>query len=227
MTNVRFCGIIMTERSVIYRRKLMPRVSARNREQYLQERREAIVDAAIEVFGKKGFDKANVEDIAKAADIGKGTVYLYFKSKEEIFSAIVGERTLLPKMTQMMAIGDVPLEEALTRIAESYLEYAREHLSVFRLVLTDSHRFPAHAEQVYTGIILRGCQMLANLLKEQIKAKKIRKLDDPFVTARAFLGMLTTYVLTQEILGGKRFTPLKPAVWVKEVVRLFLDGVRK
>jgi AcrR family transcriptional regulator len=205
---------------------MSPRVSAKHRDQHQQERRGSILDAAIEVFDEKGFDRANVEAIARAAGIGKGTVYLYFKSKEDIFAAIVAERTLLPKMTQLMAVADVSLEAGLTQIAENYLQFVSECQSVVRLVLTDSQRFPAHAEQVYTGVILKGNKLLANFLTEQAKAGKIRKLDDPLITARAFIGMLMTYTLTQEMLGGKRFTPIKPKTWVKEVVRLFLDGVR-
>jgi AcrR family transcriptional regulator len=204
----------------------MPRISAKERDQYRQERRESILDAAITVFGKKGFDGANVEDIARAAGIGKGTVYLYFKSKENIFGAIVSERSLLPRMTQLLSMAGIPLEERLTQIADGYLEFIIEYQSIFRLIFSDSQRFPSHAEQVYTGLILKGNQLLADYLADQAKAGKIRKLDNPLITARAFIGMLMIYALTQEILGGKRFTPIQPKAWVRETVRLFLQGVQ-
>jgi len=205
---------------------MSPRVSAERREQYLQERREQILNAAIQVFGKKGFDGANVADIARATGIAKGTVYLYFKSKQEIFSAILAERSLMPRLADLMADSDAPLEAMLTNIAENYLEVMDDYLPVFRLVLTDAHRFPAQAEQVYREIILRGNEMLATYLSAQAKAGRTRPLDDPFLTARAFIGMLTIYVLSQEVLGGKRFTPIERETWIREVVRLFLEGVR-
>ncbi len=203
----------------------MPRVSADRREQYLQERREHILDAAIKVFSQKGFHGTNVADIAKAAEIGKGTVYLYFKSKGEIFSAILSERTMLPWLAERLLASDVPLEEILTDIAVHYMQSMSEYMPIARLVLADGHRSPDHAEQMYRGVILRGNELLASFLAAQAKAGRIRPLENPFLTARAFMGMVVIYAITQEMLGGKHFTPIKPKAWVREVVKLFLEGV--
>ena len=74
------------------------------------------------------------------AGIGKGTVYLYFKSKQEIFNAILAERSLMPRLADLMADSDVPLEATLTSIAENYLEIMDDYWPVFRLILTDAHR---------------------------------------------------------------------------------------
>jgi AcrR family transcriptional regulator len=203
----------------------MPRVSAERREEYLQERRERILDAAIQVFGRKGFAGANVADIAEAANIGKGTVYLYFKSKEEIFSAILSERSLLPWFADRVMDEDTPLETMLTDIARHFLKTMPDYLPVIHLVLSDGQRSPAHAGQLYQNVILKGNKLLAAYLAAQAKAGRIRPLDNPFLTARAFLGMLMIYIMTQEMLGGKHFTSIKQEAWVREVVRLFLDGV--
>jgi TetR/AcrR family fatty acid metabolism transcriptional regulator len=201
------------------------RISAAKREEYLKGRREKILDAAINVFSEKSFDRANVADIAQSAGMGKGTVYLYFKSKRDIFRAIIAERTMLPKISALVAAADAPLEATLARIAEEYIRSWTEHLPAVRLVLTDAHQFPQQASQVYQGIILPGTEMLAEFLTAQAKAGRIRKLENPQLTARAFIGMLLVYVLTEEMLTGKR-TSLKPELWVKEVVHLFLDGIK-
>jgi AcrR family transcriptional regulator len=217
----------MTDQSVIYLGRIsMPRVSAERRKEYLQERREQILDAAIEALGKKGFEGTNVADIAKAAGIAKGTVYLYFESKEEIFSAILSERSLLPWFTDRVMSKDVPLETMLTDIARHFLQSMPDYLPIIHLVLSDGQRSPAHAEQLYQDVILKGNKLLAAYLAAQAKAGRIRPLDNPFLTARAFMGMLMTYVLTQEMLGGKHFTSIKLEAWVREVVQLFLDGIR-
>jgi len=204
----------------------MPRVSAERREEYLQERREQILDAAIKVLGKKGFEGTNVADIAKATGIAKGTVYLYFESKDEIFSAILSERSLLPWFTDRVMTEDVPLETMLTDTARHFLKSMPDLLPIIHLVLSDGHRSPAHAEQLYQDVILKGNKLLAAYLAAQAKVGRIRKLDNPFLTARAFLGMLMIYLMTQEMLGGKHFTSIKPEAWVREVVQLFLDGIR-
>ena len=56
--------------------------------QYKTEIREKIVDAAIVTFSKHGYDRTKMDDIAETANLSKGTIYLYFKSKEELFYAI-------------------------------------------------------------------------------------------------------------------------------------------
>ncbi len=205
---------------------MSPRVSAGRRQAYLQERRERLLDAALEAFGAKGFDGASVEDVARAAGVAKGTVYLYFKSKEAIFSALLSERTLIPWLTERLAAEDVPIEAFLTEVGEHYLQALEDYQPIMRLVLADSGRQPAHARQLYRDVVLKGNEMLADYLAAQAQAGAIRPLENPLLTARAFMGMLVTYVITQELLGGKHFVSIKPQAWVREVVRLFLDGVR-
>ncbi|MCF6137783.1 TetR/AcrR family transcriptional regulator [Pseudalkalibacillus berkeleyi] len=67
----------------------MPRVS----ENYKEEKREAILDSAAQCFAEKGFSETTVDDIAKASKTSKGSIYLYFKSKEEIFHKLNDRRT--------------------------------------------------------------------------------------------------------------------------------------
>ena len=64
--------------------KLSPKVSS----QHKSEIQEKIIDAAILSFSKRGFDKTRMEDIAVESNIGKGTLYLYFRSKEDLFHTI-------------------------------------------------------------------------------------------------------------------------------------------
>lgn len=204
----------------------MPRVSAERREQYLQSRREQILDAAIDVFGKKGFAGANVADIAIAACIGKGTVYLYFKSKEEIFSAILEERSFIPRLVKLTTDGNVSLETALTEIATGYIQRSNDYLPILRMTIMEASRFPAHAEQVYRNIVHKGSEILAAFLTTQMQSGKIRQLENPFLTARAFLAMITTYVLTQELLGGKQVDRIEHETWVHEIVGLYIKGIQ-
>lgn len=203
----------------------MPRVSADRREQYLQSRREQILDAAVKVFGKKGFAGANVADVAEAAGIGKGTVYLYFKSKEDIFSAILEERSFIPYLAHITTNDQISLEAALTEIATEYIRRAVDYLPILRMTIMEAGRFPDHAEQVYRNIVHRGSEILAAFLTAQMQAGKIRQLENPFLTARAFMAMITTYVLTQELLGGRQVDPIAQEDWVCEVVQVYLRGI--
>lgn len=212
---------------------MSPRISAGRRLDYRRERRDTILDAAIEIFSEKGLDGANVEDIAQAAGIGKGTIYLYFKSKGEIFDAIIAEHSALPLIANLMEATKAPTESAsfplqslLEQMGNNFLSTTDKYYPLFRLLLTDAHRFPVQAEHVYNNLILKANQMFAEFLSAQVKAGEIKTLDSPLITARCFIGMLIIYVLSQEMLGGKKFTPIKRSEWVKEAVRLFMEGVR-
>ncbi len=86
-----------------------------------KEKKDRIIDAALRVFAKKGFAKATVTDIAAAAGIGKGTVYEYFSTKEEIvdqsFSFFVRH---LEMDFQEVLIQEIPAREKLVRIVEGF-----------------------------------------------------------------------------------------------------------
>jgi AcrR family transcriptional regulator len=212
---------------------MSPKVSAERRKQYVEDRRSQILDAAIEVFGNKGLDVATVDEIAQAVGISKGTIYLYFKSKDEIFDAILAERLLVPQIVDLIDTTKISIESAeltlqsfLERISDKFLSEMDNFYPLLRMVLADAHRFPVQAEHVYNNLILKANQMFAEFLSAQVKAGRIKALESPLITARCFIGMLIIYVLSQEMLGGKKFTPIKRSEWVKETVRLFLEGVQ-
>jgi len=195
-------------------------------------RREAIMDAALELFGKSGLDGTSVETIARDAGIGKGTVYLYFKSKDEILDAIFAERWpgpylqhRLPDILSPKAIEDLPLEEVLRNLGNMFLEAVEENLIVLRLALSEVYRFPDKAEHLFENTFLKANRIIASFLETQEKAGRIGPLESPLISARCFQGMLMTYVLSQEMLGGKTYTPMRREDWVRIVVGIFLQGV--
>ena len=99
------------------------------------------------------------------------------------------------------------------------------HLSIVKIGLADASRFPEGARLVYQESVLKGNLILADLLEKRSKSGNIRPLENPFLTARAFMGMLMFHVLTQEVLGGKEITPIKREDWINESVHVFLDGL--
>jgi hypothetical protein len=98
-------------------------------------------------------------------------------------------------------------------------------LPIVRIGLAEASRFPKEVRHVYTEPVLKGNLVLADLLEKQSKAGNIRSLEYPFLTAKAFMGMLIFRILTQELLGGKEITPIKREDWINEAVRIFLEGL--
>jgi AcrR family transcriptional regulator len=216
----------MAVRSVIYQEgQMCPRVAAERRDEYLQERRERILDAAIKVFASKGLDRANVAELCDAAGIAKGTLYLYFKSKDDIIKAILTERTGVKSIADVVADTAAPLKTTLAKVAAILLGSLMENAEATLLALSDVHRFPATETHVYHQYVLRVNDMLASYLDAQARAGRIRALDDPFLTARVFMGMIASYFLIQEVIGARFYTPVQQEVWAHEAVERFVNGI--
>lgn len=124
-----------------------------------QERRLCIIDAAEAVFAQKGFDQATMDDIASTADLSKGTLYLYFKSKDDLFIALASRISgHLVERFEEMAEGSLPGVDTIRAMLGAYAEFLIARPQLFR-VLTgrlisgavmehDSPSFQQHRSQV-------------------------------------------------------------------------------
>jgi AcrR family transcriptional regulator len=198
----------------------MPRISASERDQYLADRRNKILDAAIIVFAKKGFSGANVSDITTEAGIAKGTIYLYFKSKEEIFTSIIEERSYLPYLRSLMEL-DLPMKDKFRQVASGYLEYMEKNVDLVRLLFSEVTRFPDHSEQIYLRIIDQATRLVSEMLEEMASKGEIGPLENPYITARVLMGALVSYILSQFVLNGQKFNPISRDEWIAETMRVF------
>ena len=83
------------------------------KEREKEQRKNAIIDAAEKLFFSRGFDSVSMEEIAKEVELGKGTLYLYFKSKDSLFFAIVSRRwtEFGEALTEKMSRGKTGLEK--------------------------------------------------------------------------------------------------------------------
>lgn len=188
------------------------------------DKREAILRAAIKVFAGKGYFNSKVADVATAAGIADGTVYLYFKSKDEILHSIFDRA-----MSEFIGEGERELEaiseadKRLSRIAELHLEKLgadRDLAIVFQVELRGSikhmREFTAAGFAEYLDII---CKTIANGQSTGVFRKDIK----PVVAAKIFYGALDEMV-TNWILSNKSY-PLAPMA--DEVLKIFLTGLKK
>ena len=104
------------------------------KEREKEQRREEIVRAATVVFFEKGLQSATMEEIADAAELSKGTLYLYFKSKEDLYLAVTGVGfDLLNDMFKSMIDASPSTLEALERLGDTYYEFFTKHRNYFRM----------------------------------------------------------------------------------------------
>ncbi|WP_414475315.1 TetR/AcrR family transcriptional regulator [Microvirga sp. M2] len=134
-----------------------------------EKKRVQILDGARIVFLAKGFDGASMEAIAQAAGVSKGTLYTYFKGKDELFTALVAacqNRSLEETFSNMKKASD--LRGNLETLAWSYLDAVREpeNLALLRVVVGASAKFPSLGRAFYETGMQPPIRRLAEYLKD-------------------------------------------------------------
>jgi AcrR family transcriptional regulator len=128
------------------------------------ERRQAILDAGLAVFAADGFAAAKLDDVAARAGTAKGTIYLYFRDKEDLFEQIIrgAVAPMLNQVQSLAAAPDVATTELLSRMSEMFQTHilGTERKSIPWLVLTEGARFPAIAKFYHDEVVAKGMEML-------------------------------------------------------------------
>lgn len=106
--------------------KIMATADRKKREK--EQRKNAIIDAAEKLFFSRGFDSVSMEEIAKEVELGKGTLYLYFKSKDSLFFAIISRKwaEFGEAMIEKMSYGKTGCEKIQIMI-QWFIEYSHEN----------------------------------------------------------------------------------------------------
>ena len=192
--------------------------------QLATDKRTAILDAATAVFADRGFFAAQVADIAKGAGIAAGTVYLYFRSKDEILTSIF-DRT----MKDAIAEGRAALDEVKDPV-ERLRRIARLHLTrlgrdrglavVFQVELRQTTKF---MERFSTTGLRDYLRLIQQTIEEGQARGSFRKGVSARTAAKVFFGALDE-MATNWILSRRRYALAHQA---DEIVDLFVGGVAK
>lgn len=186
------------------------------------DKREAILRAAIKVFAQFGYFNSKVSDIASEAGIADGTVYLYFKSKDEILHSIFDRAMaeFIAEGKKELAVIDAP-KAKLTRIAELHLEKLgadRDLAIVFQVELRGSTKF---MQEFSAAGFAEYLDIIRKTIENGQRVGDFRNDIKPIVAAKIFYGALDEMV-TNWILSKKSY-PL--GAMAEEVLKLFFGGV--
>src|ERR1035437_10527903 len=122
------------------------------------ERRQAIIEAALDEFIARGFAATRLDDVAKRAGVAKGTIYLHFRDKESLFQELI-RAMLTPLVGTIEALGaaDVPINVLADQIVEMFVRevYETRRKDVIRLMISEGRRFPRLAEFYYREVLTR------------------------------------------------------------------------
>ena len=121
-------------------------------------RREAILAAALDEFSERGFAAARLDDVARRAGVAKGTIYLYFSDKENLFQELI-RAMLTPLVGALEAMGavDMPLPALAEHMADLFVRevYETRRKDVIRLMISEGRRFPKLAGFYYREVLGR------------------------------------------------------------------------
>jgi AcrR family transcriptional regulator len=139
-------------------RAARPQTGGEGRNARSAARRDAILAAALDEFSARGFEAARLDDVAKRANVAKGTIYLYFRDKESLFQELI--RTMLTPIVgsiEAMGAADLPVSVLAERIVDLFVReiYETRRKDVIRLMITEGRRFPKLAEFYYREVLSR------------------------------------------------------------------------
>ncbi|MGP0069309.1 MAG: TetR/AcrR family transcriptional regulator [Isosphaeraceae bacterium] len=186
-----------------------------------------ILEAALDCFAERGYAATRLEDVAARAGVTKGTAYLYFKNKEELFKAVVSGY-LVPAIEQFEASARTPgpVSELLTSIAGMFFEkvYNTKFSALPKLVIAEASNFPELARFYLDEVIDRARRLLASLLRRGIASGEFREVDVEH-TVYCMIAPLVFSTLWKHSLGRYDAKPLDAAALVRCHIELLLRGL--
>jgi AcrR family transcriptional regulator len=141
-------------------------------------KREQIVGAASRAFAARPYHVVCMDDVAEAARVGKGTLYRYFPSKEDLYLGVVAEAfDLLIRRLERVEAEGLPAADAFTRMIEAIVDTFARHLPFFRLLQQGEARLFLRKKQVVRARRDRIADGLARLLERGAQTGVFRKVD--------------------------------------------------
>jgi len=190
------------------------------------ERQEQILNAAFKVFAAHGYEAARLDDVAEQAGIAKGTIYLYFRDKEQLFREVV--RSVVPAGWDALMGNFSGSAEDLLRdlVARMYRQVVRNEKvrSIVRLLIAESSSFPQLADIYHREVIGPGMNALRQVLRQGIASGEFRQtaaVEFPQILASP--GVLA---IVWRLLHGDRHR-LDLDAYMKAHLEFVLSSVRK
>ncbi len=191
------------------------------------ERPSELVSAALDLFVDRGFAATRLDDVAARAGVSKGTLYLYFESKEALFKAVIEEAIvpLLAAAEDEIAGYEGGSIDLLHRLLFGWWEQigATRLAGVPKLLIAEARNFPAVAQYYHDAVLVRGRGLLRTLLQRGIERGEFRALDleTAIDVIYAPLMMLVVWRSSMGFCGKET----DPAVYLKTHFDLLVQGL--
>ena len=224
----------MTDQSVIFfkmkSKRGAPQKRAEPRTTRLTKaaaRRDAILDAALDEFSARGFAATRLDDVAKRADVAKGTIYLHFKDKESLFQELIRSK-MAPVVGTLEATfaADLPLRLVVDKAIDVFVRevYGSHRKDLIRLIISEGPRFPVLAEFYYREVLSRILKSVRGLLRRALERGELA--DNTLIRFPQLLGAPGIIAIIWSGLFD-RFEPLDVRAMMRAHFHRLLDARRQ
>lgn len=164
-----------------------------------EDRRQQILDVAVELFSQKGFRGTTTKEIAQAAGVNEAIIFRHFATKGDLYAAIMDRkassgnvRAMQEKVTRAMEEGND--RQVFETLAFHMLEFHEHDDSAMRLLLYSALEGHELAEMIFRNHIQRTHRMMADYVEKRIAEGAFREVD-PMTAVRCFLGMVISQIM--------------------------------
>lgn len=165
-----------------------------------------ILHAARRIFAEKGFSATTVDDIAEGANVAKGTVYLYFKSKRDIYFAALKQGIEAVNAETQERLNESPaIEDKLRAFIRTRVKYFEENADFFKIYHSEFSNIlihPAHLDEEFRNLYLQQAKVLEGILRAAAKQGRIRNVPVKRLTLMIY--DMTRALIVQRLLGGTK-----------------------
>ena len=198
--------------------------NSRKEREYLV-RREEILQAAERVFATKGFFHTTMNEIAGTAEFGTGTLYKYFKSKEDLYFTLIDEKTVeINELVKRQLTQEGSATERIRKAVLLQLEFIERNRDFFRIYISERNRFEwTVKDDLGKGIhdkMVSYISTLAQVMEEGIKAEELKILN-PLDLAHALVGIVNSF-LFEWLISPQPYSIISK---VDLILEIFLKGV--
>jgi AcrR family transcriptional regulator len=193
-----------------------------------EDRPREICAAALDVFAEKGFAAAKLDEIARRAGVSKGTLYLYFKDKEDLFRAVIRD-TVAPNIAairETVEAADMPFAQVVRALLPRFAEITSRVPvgAVAKMVIGESRNFPELAKVYYDLVVSQAIALLSGLI-ERAQAKGEVRAGDPRLHALSLMGPMLMGLLWRETLQPVGAAPIDVSALAKQHAESILAGL--
>lgn len=190
------------------------------------DKRRQILDGALQVFTSRGFDAASMSDIAAAANVSKGTLYVYFEDKEHLFVALIQREREAQKRGAIEALNeDSDPVRALSNFGYCIVRVINDELAVsaHRVVIGVAERMPDLGREFYENGPMLGSRLIAGYLDRMVAEGKLA-IDDTYLAAFQFLDLCQSTLTRPRLFNAVRTPPSEDEIRhvVGEAIAMFM-----